>query len=772
MLFVLDQRLWQWQRILCAILIFLALFGYANIRFSAAQSQISYPLADLASNKVRFCGQIASVQGSPDKRLRITLKSVHAEGKNELLKGNCLWTWENPAFSPMPGQTVCLSKSIKPVGGFANYEAQSYDKSLFAQNIYWRTFSRNQEGRPELGGQPNYWSALRQKLKNDFLAALALGGQPTQAQAVLLALLFGDRFYLLTDTAKLFSLAAIAHSLALSGQHLAIAGLAAWLVIAACARLWPQMYLVAPKCKWIFCASAIFACIYLWLGNAPPSLQRAAFMLFIAGLLLWRHSLFTSLDILALALFLILLLNPLAICDLGLQLSALSVATIFLIYPAISRIFPVYSWKKTICWNILLRGLWQIAIISLSIQIVLMPIALVRFHQFGLFFPMNLVWLPVLACLVLPLAVLGLIFASVPFLHCLAALTLKCAALPCAVLIESLQILRNFGILQEPAVLTPAWPALPAGILLVCGLAWLFGANGKIRNASKLLLLGLILLAIGPIQRLAKTFDTNIYIDAMDAGQGQAILLTLPGPMRLLLDGSGGFSRRFDPGESIVGPFLTENAAPGLNAVINSHPDIDHLGGLFYILRQFAVGSVFHNGRNAKGENGEIWRDLRQKTNARVLAAGDTIILGNAANGLALEVLQPQANVKELEGNGASLVLRLTRFDEGLAIFTGDADKISLKQIAGKNIAAKIVFAPHHGSDKNMLAAFYEAARPEIVIACCGYFNRWHYPGKKLRAWLQRHEIPLLDTGNYGRITITITPLGHISMSTIKRYSD
>lgn len=760
----LDSRLWQWVRLVICLLIFLVIAGFAQTRFQSATFAITHPPPWVDSSQVRICAKVISVQGIPDNRLRLLLTNA-TPTTGAPLPGNCLWTWEHPQAEPLPGQTVCITRQPRPIGGFANYSAQSYDKSLFAQKIYWRIFSRKHDGNPRISGEPYPLAKLRQELKAHLLT---LFGQPTQGQAVLLALLFGDRSLLEPQTITVFSRAAIAHSLALSGQHLAIAGVLGWLVIALCSRVWPAMLLLAPRAQWIFGVSLVFALFYLWLGNAPQSLMRAAFMLLVAGLMLWRHRLFTGMDILAAALLLILLLHPLAALDLGLQLSALSVATILIIWPAFTRIRPSSAKCKLTLRKRIFSSFVKIFFISLAIQIVLMPIAITRFHQAGLYFPVNLFWLPVLAVWILPLGVLGLMlsFLSAPLANSLLAL----AAWPCDLLIHWLKLAQESGLLQEPALLAPPWTALPAGIIAFCGAACLLTIPPHWTKVRKLLLTGLALLACGPAMRLYNCLDNKIRIEALDAGQGQAILLTLPGQLKLLLDGSGSYSNRFDPGEAIVGPYLCDNAPPQLTAVVNSHPDLDHLGGLFYILKTFRTDYIFHNGRPAQKGRAASWNEIQQKQNALALSEGDLIILGKPENEVVLEVLHPPARTPELQGNAASLVLRLRRRGVGLAIFPGDADKVGLRQILKQkqNPEALVVFAPHHGSDKNLLAAFYQHTKPELVIACCGYLNRWHYPGKKLRAWLVKNGIPLMDTGRLGRITVAISAENTLQVEKVK----
>ncbi|MDE7372309.1 MAG: MBL fold metallo-hydrolase, partial [Desulfovibrio sp.] len=254
--------------------------------------------------------------------------------------------------------------------------------------------------------------------------------------------------------------------------------------------------------------------------------------------------------------------------------------------------------------------------------------------------------------------------------------------------------------------------------------------------------------------------------------------LRLPGHGRLLVDGGGAVSPGFDTGKALLDPLLTANDAPRLDAVINTHPDLDHVGGFFHLLRNFRVEQLFHNGRDAKGERRELWRDARQAAPAAALAAGDTVVLGE---GYALEVLHPPRMAAEDEaggettpglwsGNDASLVLRLTRNGEGLVLFTGDAGPAVLRRLltAGADLSARILVAPHHGSDRSFLPAFHEAVGPELVLAGCGFRNRWGYPGRRLRAWLAERPIPLLDTGTHGRIRVEIPQKAPLRVTTAR----
>lgn len=74
------------------------------------------------------------------------------------------------------------------------------------------------------------------------------------------------------------------------------------------------------------------------------------------------------------------------------------------------------------------------------------------------------------------------------------------------------------------------------------------------RAARRLLLAGALLLCVGPALRTAERLSDHIRLDVLDVGQSQALLPRLPGHVRLLLDGGGSASPRFDPGQALVAP--------------------------------------------------------------------------------------------------------------------------------------------------------------------------------------------------------------------------
>ncbi|MDR3358270.1 MAG: ComEC/Rec2 family competence protein [Desulfovibrio sp.] len=768
-----DSRLRRPRRLALASFIFLCGCLISGWRLAAVSLPTGLPADTGGSRKSGLCGVVQDVQSLPDNRLRVLLEKARFQDNPQNTEtgpvpGLVAWTWENPSFTPLAGQSVCLDRRPRPARGFVNEGMEDFGVWWRGHGVALLVWSREEQGNPRFSGQGTLAARWRESLREKFVTGLApdvaqaqgLSGMP-QGSALLPALLFGDRRYIRQQTINNFSAAALAHSLALSGLHLALAGLVGTMCVLAAARAYAPLYLRKPRLTWAALAACPLALVYLWLGNAPPSLIRAGCMLCILAFWLARQKARTLPDVLCAAVLCITTAAPLSALDTGMRLSVLCVGAIGLALPLLRGILPRREWGDGESrFRRLCRGLLQILLLSLSIQVMLLPLNLLLFGNAGLWFPLNALWLPLLEFLVLPSAALGLVLQAVG-LDWAAHFVLELAAAPCQEFADMLAWLNRHGLFDIPAFLRPHWTSLPAFAALGCAAALAAGRKTPLRAGRRLLALGCVLLCAGPFLRIQARASGTIGLSMLDVGQGQSVVLELPGDMRLLLDGGGGSSPRLDIGKAVVAPVLSYNAAPRLTAVLNSHPDTDHLGGLLHVLGAFEVNEIFDNGQRAAGAMEREWEAFASRRHS--LRAGDSLLLEQAGPGLRLEVLwPPQAPAgdekdKEPHGNDASLVLRLSRFGQGLALVPGDCGPAALKKllVSGRDVRAKVLVAPHHGSDKSFWPDFYRAVGPEVVLASCGFQNSHGHPGPKLRNWLARRDIPLLTTAENGQIRLT-----------------
>lgn len=740
----------------------------------------------------------------PGNRTRLILNNLRPaedpEGSCEPYSGQVVCTWYHPDLPLTPGESITARLRLTPRHGLANPGAMDTDSYWRDRNIWFRAYAGNKAGlRPiepppeEVRGLWQEFNALRQWLEQRFQANLsgATNGAPApgSAAALLPALIFGDRSLLTPLLTDRFARATLAHSLALSGMHLGFAVLAgsslAWLL----GRILPGLWLRVTRPAAALLLALPFTFLYLWLGNAPISLVRAACMLCCWVILVLLKRPRVLLDGLFAALAFLLLVNPLSLFDLGLQLSALSIAAIALALPTVSTFAarlcpPGKGQNRSRARRVIRSGLVLVGL-SFVIQIALLPLVVRSFGSSGLLFPLNLIWLPVLGTFVLPLAFAGLGLTALG-LNSAAAFLLHAASLPCEGLLALLALLDNIGWLPSPLLPRPHWLSM-AGYWLLClalpgfvsnrvigltrhqatpGPTVKGGPSGKKRGPSALpVVLALLMLLAPPLAGRYLAGREQVRLTLLDVGQGQAVLVEWGGkkPGRLLLDGGGSASSFFDPGKSVVAPVLTDNALPRLDVVVASHPDTDHLGGLLFILEHFKVGRYFDNGvKSAPALAGREQRALEQSGLSREsLRAGDVLEL---TPDLLLETLWPTAEIlagpnreSGQENNNTSLVQRLLWKGRPLALFCGDVEQTAMKALLeqGADLSAPLLLLPHHGSTNSLSPDFYDAVAPDLALVSSGFGNQWGFPTIEVRKALAVRGINLINTAFAGQIRVT-----------------
>ena len=720
------------------------------------------------------------------------------------LPGNLLWTWnvknleladEGSFRPPLSGQHVAAHLRLREMRGFSNPGVVDNADRHVRDGTLFRAYSDAGQDEAVFSGEPAWGQQTRRALYEHFLAALGDPGDPADpGRAVLPALLFGDRAYLADSQTDLFAKASLSHSLALSGLHLGFMAGLGWMLARLLCRLFPGLMLRLPRAKWAVLCAAPLVLSYLWLGGLSPSLLRAALMFTCWGVFVLLDRPHPLLDGLCAAVLMLFLANPLIIFDLRLQLSALCVLAIGLTLLAVNqlglrlvpRLPPSLNntpsrFRPALRARLrnLLRGGLTLICISAAIQVALTPIQADVFNQATPWFVLNLLWLPVLSAWVFPWAVLGLALCAVPGLTLPASWALDLAAFPATWLFKLLNAMDAAHILAAPLVVRPHGITMLGYAALLTALFMRLrhldrkrifpsGPRRSVGNIQVLLLAGFLCLGFGIWERYQQEHPPGLHVRMLDVGQGLSMLLEGTAGRRILVDGGGSPLSSFNVGEYVLIPLLTDNRPPRLDAVINTHPDADHLRGLLPVLRRLDVGAVWLT----RPPRGAVEKMLLDQALAEAdlapgrLSAGQRLDLDPLHY---LEILYPSV-VARGGRNQLSLAARVVYGPEkrGLFLFTGDLTKGGMRRImkeakTGNNagLACDAVQAPHHGSKNSLIKAFYEATSPKAVVVGAGHNNQWGFPSLELRETLRALDIPLLNTAEDGQIILRWDADGH-----------
>jgi competence protein ComEC len=248
----------------------------------------------------------------------------------------------------------------------------------------------------------------------------------------------------------------------------------------------------------------------------------------------------------------------------------------------------------------------------------------------------------------------------------------------------------------------------------------------------------------------------------IDVGQGDAIALRSPRGRWVLVD-TGPASEDADPGGNAVVRALESRGVRRLEALVLTHPDLDHIGGATAVLSSFDVGVVLDPGlpagKDAFVEALELAAERRVPW--RAARAGDRIDL----DGLSLVVLYPDGDLSpDAETNASSVVLHasLGRFD---ALLTGDAYKDVDRRVAATLAEpVEVLKVGHHGSDSSTDPLLLEEGRPALALISVGRFNRYGHPAPAVIDRLERSGAEIRRTDSEGTVAVLGRPDGSWSV--------
>jgi competence protein ComEC len=244
------------------------------------------------------------------------------------------------------------------------------------------------------------------QFRNKLIDRYRMQGLDGQQEAVLTAMTLGDKSLISSDVRNNYSISGASHLLALSGLHLGI--IYAILAMLTGGRRYRSQW--QELLRQLLILSAIWS--YTVLVGMSASVIRSAVMLTIYAIVILLRRRSFSPNSLALAAFLILLQNPLALWDVGFQMSFLAVAGILLFVPLMERFLTAPVLQR--------RGIWWIvsmAEVSIAAQLGVFPVTMYYFNRFSSYFLLtNFVAIP-LATAVLYLTLLFFASSPLPWLQ-------------------------------------------------------------------------------------------------------------------------------------------------------------------------------------------------------------------------------------------------------------------------------------------------------------------------------------------------------------------
>ena len=505
------------------------------------------------------------------------------------------------------------------------------------------------------------------------------------------ALLFGDN-KLDKEIKTSYQINGISHLFSVSGFHINF--------ITSIIYFYLDRVTYNKKIKYI--TVDIFLVLYLLLCNTT-SLLRCTVMNILLSI---NHLLkinIKKIDIVLLTLILCIIINPFIIYDIG------------FIYSYTISFFLILYKNKYKTNNKLLKIIY----ISLISFLVSLPINIYTSYEINfLSIILNIIIVPIVSLILLPLSLLTLIFPILDNILYLITSILEKISL----YTSNINIFKQ--ILSKPSII----------LIIIYYLVIIL-----ILSKNKHYYLILILLIF---HKTIPLYNSNLEVVMFDVGEADSMLISTPSKKVNILIDTG---RGIDINNIII--YLKSIGISKLNYLIITHGDEDHIGGALYLIDNFKVDNVILNKGDYTELEVELITHLKNKNIKYTNNINKIPLLGSYMYLL---------NTKEFSNENDNSIVTYFEYQKYKFLFMGDSSSKTEEYLINNYNLANISFLKvgHHGSNTSSSPLFINKIAPKVSLISVGRNNFYHHPNKEVLTNLSNSVIYRTDINKSIKIKI------------------
>lgn len=337
----------------------------------------------LAGYKGFVIGEVADDPKIKENNVSIEINVSAIRDGDEWLEtsGRTLLYLEKDSASMLlrTGDRIVFSPELSGIENKGNPEEFDYRKYLAYNMIFSSDYLAGDDWRlvddEAVGFRPKL-SRLRMKL----VGLLRDFGLSDDELGVMSAMTMGYSDILSDEIRHAYSSAGAMHILAVSGLHVGIIyGIIVFLL----------SFIRNDKLNWLKVVLTIsLIWLYALFTGLSPSVSRASLMFSLMSLGKLQKNSPGSLNAVFASMFILLVINPYNLVNIGFQLSYSAVIGIIILQPRLYAIFEVKN--KFLDW------IWSLTTVSVAAQLATMPLCFYYFHQFSNYFLLtNYVMIPI-----------------------------------------------------------------------------------------------------------------------------------------------------------------------------------------------------------------------------------------------------------------------------------------------------------------------------------------------------------------------------------------
>lgn len=317
--------------------------------------------------------------------------------------------------------------------------------------------------------------------------------------------------------------------------------------------------------------------------------------------------------------------------------------------------------------------------------------------------------------------------------------------------------------------------------------------NGVLRRVQ-IIALAFMLFCCLSMTACVKTDDFNVYegfsVNFLDVGEGDAIFINFGDGKTMLIDCGEKSNKNF----KILSQYLNVYAKDGLDYLVLTHPDGDHVGNAAAVLDNYAVKTAYIPNMVEPENFGEYYNaylKIKDKNIGRISETGKVIsgedyyavFLSPNAKGTtdsAYTAINSTPNPSEQEINNLSPIIYL-EYKGVKFVFTGDAG-FTQEKVALDNVQTGIIKrylkhdinlsdvdflkVSHHGAEDGSGEKFLKALTPKNAVISVGGGNIHGHPNTETLSRIVEvsPDCKIYTTSEYGTLSVLVDENGEITL--------
>jgi len=703
---------------------------------------------------------VAPVQHGPGRQtILLETDEIRPESRRVRL------VWKKPGSSLHQGDRVSFRAKVHPPSGLLNPGGFNYAAYLERQGIdlvaavtgsdavhvlesgagTWRWIAWNQIDR---------WRATIRD------AAIHTLNQP--ALGIFLGIIIGERGYLDQDLQEWFMVTGTVHLLSISGSHLGLVTLVVFWLVKRLVLCLPSVPLLALSRTLTPSRIAILltwppVALYALLAGAELATIRSLVMITLGLVAVWlghdRH----LHHAMAVAALIIVLHDPRAIFDISFQLSFLSVLMI------VQAAWWVRQWREGaahvengITHTVVGYGR-DVLIMSGAVTLATLPVVAVYFNQVPwMGVVTNLIAIPFTGIVLVPLGLLAAVWTVVT----------DAGDLVMGRGQEQLFTWMIQGLRWCAGFPGGEWhiaaPSVPAVVLFYAGL-FMASANFASQRFRIIGASVVFFLVCWWVSSPRLGLDSDRWrVTFLDVGQGDSAVIELPDGQTVLIDGGARYER-FDMGRGVVAPFLWNRGVRHIEHVVGTHQQLDHVGGLIWVLRHLSVGQYWGTGverserfvadLNAALSDSHIREQIAVRGQAVLQSGPCRLTILNPPEAAKGHLLAQRHSGTAL--NNQSIVSRLQCGVRSI-LFAADIEVDGLRQLTEEGRQpVTLLKVPHHGARSSLDRNWLGEIDPQYAVISVGRANSYGHPVQSVLQAYEDQNIAVYRTDLDGAVWVT-----------------